>query len=79
MKRRSNGEAERTIKPGNHRQRTTITIMAPEIPQKMKAIQIVDFNKPYEIREVDTPTNLDPSGKHELGGERKLECQSNGV
>ena len=27
----------------------------PQIPKKMKAIQVVEFKKPYEIREVDVP------------------------
>ena len=31
-----------------------------ELPKKMKAIQVVEFNKPYEIREIDVPTNLQP-------------------
>ena len=53
--------------------------MAPEIPKKMKAIQIAEFNKPCEICEVDTPTNLDPPGKNELNGERKHECESDTV
>ena len=50
-------------------------IMAPEIPEKMKAIQILEFNKPYEIREVDVPTSLDPPGKHELTGEKEHVCE----
>lgn len=36
--------------------------MAPDIPKKMKAIQIMELNKPYEIHEVDVPTDLDPPG-----------------
>lgn len=43
----------------------------------MKAVQIVELNKPYEIREVDVPTKLDPPGKHELSRERKDDCESN--
>jgi propanol-preferring alcohol dehydrogenase len=31
------------------------------LPKKMKAIQVVEFNKPYKINEVDVPSNLDPS------------------
>lgn len=27
------------------------------IPAKMKAIQVVEYKKPYEIREVSPPTN----------------------
>ncbi|KFY51101.1 hypothetical protein V496_08931 [Pseudogymnoascus sp. VKM F-4515 (FW-2607)] len=34
--------------------------MAPEIPKRMKAIQLVEFKRPYEIREIDVPINLDP-------------------
>lgn len=30
------------------------------LPKKMKAIQIVEFNKPYEIREVDVPHDISP-------------------
>nr|POE90208.1 alcohol dehydrogenase 5 [Quercus suber] len=34
--------------------------MAPEIPTRMKAVQIVEFNKPYETREINVPTDLEP-------------------
>jgi alcohol dehydrogenase, propanol-preferring len=30
------------------------------LPKKMKAIQVVEFNKPYQINSVDVPTNLSP-------------------
>ncbi|KAK3700028.1 hypothetical protein LTR37_016188 [Vermiconidia calcicola] len=29
-----------------------------DLPKKMRAIQVVEFNKPYEINEVDVPTDL---------------------
>jgi D-arabinose 1-dehydrogenase-like Zn-dependent alcohol dehydrogenase len=32
-----------------------------ELPKKMKAIQVVEFNKPYKINEVDVPTDLQPT------------------
>ncbi|KAF2430779.1 GroES-like protein [Tothia fuscella] len=35
--------------------------MAAQTPKRMKAIQLVEFDSPYEVREVDIPTNLDPS------------------
>jgi hypothetical protein len=53
--------------------------MAPEIPKRMKAVQLVEFKRPYEIREVDVPTNLDPPGKHELIRGRQDEWESNRV
>ena len=53
--------------------------MAPKIPQKMKAVQLVEVNVPYEIREVDVPAKLDPSGKRELIRGRRHECESNRV
>ena len=31
------------------------------VPKKMKAIRVVEFNKPYSIDEVDVPTKLQPS------------------
>ena len=31
------------------------------VPKKMKAIQVVEYNKPYEIREVDVPQDLQPT------------------
>jgi hypothetical protein len=36
--------------------------MAPDVPRKMKAVQLVELRQPYEIREVDVPTDLDPPG-----------------
>ncbi|SMY26041.1 unnamed protein product [Zymoseptoria tritici ST99CH_1A5] len=30
------------------------------IPKTMKAIQVVEYNKPYQINEIDVPSNLDP-------------------
>lgn len=53
--------------------------MALEIPKRMKAIQLVEFRRPYEIREVDVPINLDPPGKHELIRGRQHVCESNRV
>ena len=32
-----------------------------ELPNKMKAIQVVEFNKPYKINEVDVPKDLQPT------------------
>lgn len=33
---------------------------AEEIPKKMKAVQVIEYKKPYEIREVDVPSDLGP-------------------
>ncbi|KAF2676683.1 GroES-like protein [Lentithecium fluviatile CBS 122367] len=33
----------------------------PNIPKQMRAAQVVEFNKPYEVREVPTPTELAPN------------------
>lgn len=30
----------------------------PELPKKMKAVQVVEYKKPYKINEVDVPTDL---------------------
>jgi len=30
------------------------------VPRKMKAVQVVEFNKPYQINDVDVPTDLAP-------------------
>jgi hypothetical protein len=53
--------------------------MAPEIPKRMKAVQLVEINRPYEIREVDVPTNLDPPGKNDSVRGRLHEYESNRV
>jgi hypothetical protein len=37
--------------------------MAAQIPRRMKAVQLVEFDRRYEVREVDVPTDLDPIGK----------------
>lgn len=31
-----------------------------DLPKKMRAIQVVEFNKPYQINEVDVPSDLKP-------------------
>ena len=33
----------------------------PDLPTKMKAVQVVEFNKPYQINTVDVPTDLHPT------------------
>jgi len=36
--------------------------MSPaDLPKKMKAVQVVEFNKPYQLRDVDVPTGLQPT------------------
>lgn len=32
-----------------------------DLPKRMKAVQVVEFKKPYEIREIDVPSNLAPT------------------
>lgn len=34
--------------------------MAPSIPKEMKAIQVVEFNKPYKINTIPVPSDLGP-------------------
>lgn len=36
--------------------------MGVAIPKTMKAVQLVKVGEPYEILEVNVPTNLDPPG-----------------
>lgn len=31
-----------------------------QLPKKMKAVQVVEFDKPYQLREVDVPQKLGP-------------------
>lgn len=52
---------------------------APEIPQKMKAVQLVEIKKPYEIRDVDVPINLDPPGKYTRSKKENNERGSNSL
>lgn len=32
-----------------------------EVPKKMKAVQVVEFNKPYQINDVEVPVDLQPT------------------
>ena len=34
---------------------------AAELPKKMKAVQVVEYNKPYQLNEVDVPNDLAPT------------------
>ena len=33
----------------------------PDLPAKMKAVQVVEFDKPYQVNTVDVPTDLHPT------------------